>query len=103
MHFMTHLLTTIWRSIRLLLSGSETFNSVGLVPGSCYTSHLTMSTWILLPDSVMNGAFGLNYFVNGYFIKITKEFSTGKKVLRVLKNTDIILYAGTTYSKSNNS
>lgn len=86
--------------------GSDTFNSGGLVPGSGSVIYgqlgLLFQKAKLMPYLAFNHAnldftpensnelaFGLNYYINGHFAKITAELSTGNKGTIDALNTHI--------------
>ena len=86
--------------------GSDKFSQGGLVPGSGsviygqvgvlfqqaklmpYLSYNNASL-DFTPDTSNEVTFGLNYYVNGHFAKVTAEFSTGKKGTLGAENTNI--------------
>ena len=86
--------------------GSDTFSSGGLVPGSGSVIYgqlgmlfqkARMMPYVtynnanldFTPNNSHEVAFGLNYYVNGHFAKVTAEFSTGKKGVAGAENTNI--------------
>ena len=86
--------------------GSDKFSQGGLVPGSGsviygqvgvlfqqaklmpYLSYNNASL-DFTPDTSNEVTFGLDYYVNGHFAKVTAEFSTGKKGTLGAENTNI--------------